>query len=177
MPKRRVLPFIILGIIESHRNLTGKEITQEFTTEIGDFWKASHSQIYPELKRMLADGWIQMNVDSNNAKEKFYTITSKGANVLSNWLDISVDSLPIHEDLFSLKLFFINKQNDPRIKKLFTRQIELLSESLLYLKSREKNLFSTQNQIDQNYGHYLILSRAISRTEGQLKWLKENAPK
>ncbi|WP_435371317.1 PadR family transcriptional regulator, partial [Lactobacillus intestinalis] len=133
MPKRRVLPFIILGIIESHPNLTGKEITQEFTTEIGDFWKASHSQIYPELKRMLADGWIQMNVDSNNAKEKFYTITSKGANVLSNWLDISVDSLPIHEDLFSLKLFFINKQNDPRIKKLFTRQIELLSESLLYL--------------------------------------------
>ena len=37
MPKRRVLPFIILGIIESHPNLTGKEITQEFTTEIGDF--------------------------------------------------------------------------------------------------------------------------------------------
>lgn len=177
MPKRRVLPFIILGIIESHPNLTGKEITQEFTTEIGDFWKASHSQIYPELKRMLADGWIQMNVDSNNAKEKFYTITSKGANVLSNWLDISVDSLPIHEDLFSLKLFFINKQNDPRIKKLFTRQIELLSESLLYLKSREKKLFSAQNQIDENYGHYLILSRAISRTEGQLKWLKENTPK
>ena len=71
MPKRRVLPFIILGIIESHPNLTGKEITQEFTTEIGDFWKASHSQIYPELKRMLADGWIQMNVDRIMLKRNF----------------------------------------------------------------------------------------------------------
>ncbi|MEE6685149.1 PadR family transcriptional regulator, partial [Limosilactobacillus fermentum] len=47
MPAKRILPYVILGIIEEHGQLSGKDITKEFTTDIGEFWKSSHSQIYP----------------------------------------------------------------------------------------------------------------------------------
>ena len=49
MPKKRVLPYIILGILKQNPGFTGKEITYQFKNEIGEFWKASHSQVYPEL--------------------------------------------------------------------------------------------------------------------------------
>ena len=107
MPKKRILPFIILGIINNRPHITGREITAEFETEIGDFWRASHSQIYPELKRMVNDGWIAASTSQENAKERYYQITSEGQEVLNHWLDQLVTDLPIHEDLFSLKLFFI----------------------------------------------------------------------
>ena len=50
MPKKRILPYIILGILDQNPGSTGKFITNQFKNEIGEFWKASHSQIYPELK-------------------------------------------------------------------------------------------------------------------------------
>lgn len=37
MPKRRILPFIILGIVSNHPHITGREVTAAFSTEIGDF--------------------------------------------------------------------------------------------------------------------------------------------
>ena len=59
MPKKRVLPYIILGILKQNPVISGKDITQQFKNEIGEFWKASHSQVYPELQKMLNDGWIE----------------------------------------------------------------------------------------------------------------------
>ena len=90
--------------------IIGREVTAEFSTEIGDFWKASHSQVYPELKRMFNDGWIYDSKSKNNAKERYYTITAQGHEILNKWLDQLVTDLPIHEDLFSLKLFFIKQK-------------------------------------------------------------------
>ena len=173
MPKKRILPFIILGIINNRPHITGREITAEFETEIGDFWRASHSQIYPELKRMVNDDWIAASTSQENAKERYYQITSEGQEVLNNWLDQLVTDLPIHEDLFSLKLFFIKDKNDKRIPHLINRQLLLLEKELKYLQQRLKQVFPNKTAIKTNYGHYLILTRAISRTKGQIAWLKE----
>ena len=73
MPKKRILPFINLGIINN---------------------RASHSQIYPELKRMVNDGWIAASTSQENAKERYYQITSEGQEVLNHWLDQLVTDLP-----------------------------------------------------------------------------------
>ncbi len=173
MPKKRVLPFIILGITNSEPRITGREITAEFSTEIGDFWRASHSQIYPELKRMVDDKWITVSTSQENAKEKYYEITSAGKTVLDEWLNQLVTELPVHEDLFSLKLFFIKDMNDQRIPELINRQLELLNKELKYLTQREREVFPNQLTIKNHYGHYLILTRAISRTKGQIEWLNE----
>lgn len=162
-----------MGIINNRPYITGREITAEFETEIGDFWRASHSQIYPELKRMVNDGWITASTSQENAKERYYQITSEGQEVLNNWLDQLVTDLPIHEDLFSLKLFFIKDKNDKRIPQMINRQLLLLEKELKYLQQRLKQVFPNKTAIKTNYGHYLILTRAISRTKGQIVWLKE----
>lgn len=66
VPAKRILPYVILGIIEEHGQLSGKDITKEFTTDIGEFWKSSHSQIYPELRRMTTDRWLAVVPNQDN---------------------------------------------------------------------------------------------------------------
>ncbi|QQP29063.1 PadR family transcriptional regulator [Lactobacillus ultunensis] len=171
MPKKRVLPYIIMGILKQNPDSTGKELTNQFNNEIGEFWRASHSQIYPELKKMLTDQWIEGKQKENNEKEIHYSLTSKGSTILERWIDQPLTELPVNHDLFSLKLFFINDQKDPRIKQLIKNERELIENQLSHLYSRRKLLFNNPHNIQENYGHYLILMRAISRNEGQLEWL------
>lgn len=170
MPKKRILPYIILGILNQNPNSTGKFITSQFTDEIGEFWKASHSQIYPELKKMLADDWIKNSSNEQNSKEIHYSLTPTGKIKLNEWISQPLTELPISHDMFSLKLFFIEDRDDPRIKTLITEEKALLEKQLAHLKTRKKLLFSDPTK---HYGHYLILNRAISRIEGQLNWLDD----
>lgn len=171
MPKKRVLPYIILGILKQNPGLSGKEITEQFTGEIGEFWKASHSQIYPELKKMLADDWIEKHPKENNEKEIDYFLTKTGTSILNNWIDQPLE-LPVNHDPFSLKMFFINDKNDSRVDELINEEKMLLTDQLAHLKMREELLFNDEKKIQKNYGHYLILARAISRIEGQITWLE-----
>nr|WP_225395489.1 hypothetical protein [Limosilactobacillus reuteri] len=57
--------------------------------------------------------------------------------------------------------------------QLINRQRSLLEKELKYLQQRLTLVFSNKDTIKKNYGHYLILTRAISRTKGQIAWLKE----
>ena len=58
MPQKRILPYVIMGIL-LNKDCTGKQIMDEFRFDIGEFWQSSHSQVYPELKRMEQDRWIE----------------------------------------------------------------------------------------------------------------------
>ena len=172
MPKKRILPYIILGILSQKTGSTGKEITNQFTNEIGEFWKAAHSQVYPELRKMEESSWIEKKTDSDNDKEKYYYLSDLGRKELAKWIRQPVNELPVNEDLFSLKLFFIDQENDPRISILVNAQLKLLTDQLEHLQDRQNLLFSNTQQISAHYGHYLILQRALARLKSQIAWLK-----
>ena len=170
MPKKRTLPYIILGILAQKDEQTGRQITLQFQNEIGEFWKAAHSQIYPELKKMVADDWIEKQTHAGNDKEIYYRLTPKGQAELSDWITQPIDELPVSQDIFSLKLFFIQEATDPRIKTMIAEERALLKKQLAHLKEREHLLFD--GHVNQgSYGHYLILKRAIARLKSQLVWL------
>lgn len=172
MPKKRVLPYIILGILKQNPGFTGKEITYQFTNEIGEFWKAAHSQVYPELKKMQQDNWIISKHAEDNEKEIHYYLTTTGEKELDNWIDQPLIELPVNQDIFSLKMFFINDPNDSRIKVMVDEELALLEKQFSHLKQREKDVFPNHEKQNRNFGHYLILKRAMARLEGQIKWLK-----
>ena len=174
MPRERILPYIILGLVKHHQPITGQEITNQFENEIGKFWKASHSQIYPELSRMMSDNWLKQSVITDNAKEKYYHLTEQGETVLTDWLLEPVEEPPTQKDFFSLKMFFIHQHSDPRILSLLIEERDLLSAQLKHFKEREILLFSSQEAINNEYGHYLILTRAIARVRNQLNWIKKS---
>ncbi|MQS76292.1 PadR family transcriptional regulator [Companilactobacillus halodurans] len=168
MPKKRILPYVLLGLINNKGKLSGYQISQEFKNEVGEFWHASHSQIYPELARMKDDGWVK---DEDDGKSTYYLITDNGQQVLRSWLE---EPLSKTGELFSLKLYFIKDKSDSLLKSLIRQELEIKLDKLTHLKKRLKTVFFSDKQIEQNYGHYLILTRAIERETNHVKWLRTN---
>ena len=177
MSKQRTLPYIILGVLSTCQSrLSGKQITDYVCREIGEFWQVAHSQVYPELKRMVQEGLLEVHAVPDNDKEKHYSMTEQGQSLLDEWLTVPNEEIPQQKDIFSLKMFFISKMDDERIVGHLEGQIVLLEKHLQHLLNRKETLFD-ETYIANNYGHYLVLERAIARNKGQLKWLKTTLKK
>lgn len=76
----RVLTYAILGFLD-REPMTGYDITTEFKDkEIREFWHAKHSQIYPELKKLTEEGFIEFTIQIQGSKleKKVYSITESG---------------------------------------------------------------------------------------------------
>ncbi|KRK80424.1 hypothetical protein FD03_GL001845 [Companilactobacillus nodensis DSM 19682 = JCM 14932 = NBRC 107160] len=164
-----MLPYILLGLINNQTKMSGYQISQEFNHEIGEFWHASHSQIYPELQRMISDGWIEPDAEVSDSKSIFYLITFDGKNILQEWLS---EPLSEKDDLFSLKLYFIKNQDSPLLRELVEQQLQINSSHYEHLRSRRELVFPDEASIQNSYGHSLILNRAIERERNHINWLK-----
>ncbi|WP_077612500.1 PadR family transcriptional regulator [Clostridium sp. Marseille-P2415] len=174
MAKKNTLKYIILGLLEK-QDLAGYDITKIFEDEIGQFWQAKHSQIYPELQKLEGAGLIFSHTEivGNKLEKRLYTLTGKGGAELEAWIASSTPELSAAKDEFILKLYFIRSQDDERIKEMFAEQLALHAEKLNHLKWRMDSVFASPEEKEQNYGHFLILEHAIRREEGYLQWLKE----
>lgn len=167
MPKKRILPYVLLGLINNKERLSGYQISQEFKNEVGDFWHASHSQIYPELSRMKEDRWVIAQADG---KSTYYQITNVGHSVLRAWME---EPLKADDDLFSLKLYFVLSETDSLMKKLISEELKINQDKYAHLQERLKKVFFDKKEIKNNFGHYLILTRAIEREKNHIEWLEE----
>src|SRR5271170_6395219 len=74
----------ILGLL-CGRELSGYDLAREFDLSLANVWSASHSQIYPELARLAADGLIEQ-VGSGPRGRKVYAATPAGRGEVLAWL-------------------------------------------------------------------------------------------
>jgi DNA-binding PadR family transcriptional regulator len=74
----------ILGLLAS-KPRSGYDLTREFDLTLVHVWSARHSQIYPELSRLSADGLIEQ-FDSGPRGRKRYAITDAGRAEVLRWL-------------------------------------------------------------------------------------------
>ncbi|AVH74517.1 PadR family transcriptional regulator [Weissella koreensis] len=170
MPRPRILPNIVLGMLSNQQLMTGKDMLQEFDYEIGEFWKSSHSQLYPELQKMVQEGTIKIlpNDDGEDAKIIKYTATKLGQATLDAWLREPINEKNQH--LTSLKLYFIKEGQNALIIEILEQDLIIHRQKLIHLNERLKSLFGSEEQKNQRYGHYLILTRAIERETNYIKW-------
>ena len=67
---------------------SGYDLARRFERSIGQFWSASHQQIYKVLARMEADGWVAARVVAQDGRpdKKVYEVTDAGRAELRDWL-------------------------------------------------------------------------------------------
>ncbi|WP_407888888.1 PadR family transcriptional regulator [Levilactobacillus sp. N40-8-2] len=174
MGQRNRLQYIILGLL-NQRPQTGYDLAKAFENEIGEFWQAQHSQIYPMLKRMEAAGEIshEDTVTGERLAKKQYMLTPTGREKLVAWVGQPSPELTPSKDEFILKLYFIKTVSDPRIQPMLREQCQLHQSQLHHLQQRQETIFPNQATIDQAYGHYLILDHAIERESHYVEWLAQ----
>lgn len=65
--------------------LSGYDLAGIFGISMGNVWPAQHSQIYPELAKLLADGLIAQVAEGARGR-KVYKTTPAGVEALREWL-------------------------------------------------------------------------------------------
>jgi PadR family transcriptional regulator, regulatory protein AphA len=74
----------VLGMLAVEPS-TGYELTQRFEVSLANAWHASHSQIYPELARLQAEGMVEV-VGEGARRSRTYAVTPAGRRELRDWL-------------------------------------------------------------------------------------------
>ncbi|WP_219468216.1 PadR family transcriptional regulator [Nonomuraea rhizosphaerae] len=79
------LKIALLGLLDAKGPASGYDLAKAFESSISNAWQAGHTQIYPELVKMAADGLVA--VESEGARNrKIYAITPEGARLVRSWL-------------------------------------------------------------------------------------------
>ena len=98
------LRYALLGAL-ADRPRTGYALLKHFEQSLAYAWPASHSQIYPELARLRADGLIeQTGAGARNSKT--YAVTEAGLADLRRWLLETEPDRRVRSDA-ALRTFFL----------------------------------------------------------------------
>jgi len=98
------LRFALLGALADQPR-TGYELLKHFQQSLAYAWPASHSQIYPELARLLEDGLIEQT-GSGARNSKTYAVTDAGIAEVRAWLRDTAPDRRVRSDA-ALRTFFL----------------------------------------------------------------------
>ena len=98
------LRYALLGALADQPR-TGYELLKHFQQSLAYAWPASHSQIYPELARLLEDGLIEQT-GSGARNSKTYAVTEAGIAEIRAWLRDTTPDRRVRSDA-ALRTFFL----------------------------------------------------------------------
>ena len=78
------LRYALIGLL-AWRPSSGYELTKRFAVSMAHVWPVSHSQIYPELARLVADGLIEQTEKGPRGR-RTYAATAAGVSALREWM-------------------------------------------------------------------------------------------
>lgn len=153
---------------------TGYELAKEFSESVGNFWTASHQQIYRELEKIQKGGWAKVKAEEQDGKpdRKIYSISEKGKKELLRWME---DPLPplARRDPLLVKLYIGHIAPKPLLQELVAHR-KLHVETLAHLQAIEKRYFSDPKEVsEKDKFKYFTLRRGLLYEEAWLKWCDE----
>jgi DNA-binding PadR family transcriptional regulator len=94
------LGYALLGLL-ARESLSGYDIATQLRNGVGPFWQARHSQIYPELARLEADGLVSHErVEQHDRPDKkVYSTTVAGLDALAGWVLSPLEPAQIRDEL------------------------------------------------------------------------------
>ncbi len=114
------LAHAILGMLdEKHRS--GYDLkTKCFDASIAHFWPADQAQIYRTLDKMRAEGWVEFDLEEQDARpdRKVYRLTRAGRAELRSWVRDTRAPLPNIREPFLVQLFFAHVLPDDEARAL-----------------------------------------------------------
>lgn len=128
------LRYALVGLLAS-RPSTGYELTKRFAASMAHVWPAGHSQIYPELARLVADGLIEQTGEGPRGS-KTYAATPDGVAALTDWMRTSEPDYGVRSDA-QLRDFFLWTLPDAEAIAHIERDVAVYRQRLADLEQLE----------------------------------------
>jgi PadR family transcriptional regulator, regulatory protein AphA len=131
--KPTAVTWVVLGLLALGRR-TGYDIKRVVDRSIRHFWAASYGQIYPELRRLQAAGWIEGESAPRGGRlRRFYGITPAGRLALKDWLAGRETRIEMRDESL-LRLFFADTLGRDEALALLRGRREGYRQMLEYLR-------------------------------------------
>ena len=162
--------YVILGILAIHDHQSGYEIRATIEQTVGFFWGESYGQLYPTLKRLVADELVVAGgADTGSRTRRSYSITAAGREVLKSWLAIPFRDDPPRDE-FLLKLFF-GRDAAPGITAAHIRQMQEKLRRLLATLQELEPLARAHNSKNPGFPFWMLtLSFGLAQMRSALEW-------
>ena len=160
----------------SEKEHTGYELAREFDAVSGHFWRASHQQIYRELKLLVNAEYATFNNVQQKGKpdKKTYQLTDKGRKNLKEWLHEPLTENPPNYPLL-IKFLAADVVDTDKLREeiqaLANQHNARLDE---YKKLKEKFFAAPPDKLTKKGRlRFLTLRRGILMQEARIKWENE----
>jgi DNA-binding PadR family transcriptional regulator len=122
------LRYALLALLTA-QPMTGYDLAKAFHVSVGHVWHAPNSQIYPELKRMVADGLIEDEPVpwGETSTKTQYSITDKGITAFCRWMDEPVN-YPHERDPAHLRAAYFEWADPDAARRRLREHIEHYEE-------------------------------------------------
>ncbi len=153
---------------------SGYELARRFERSIGYFWKATHQQIYRELGRMEAKGWIAVTSEGpdRRSRKKVYHVLEAGRQALREWVSEPSHPMEPREDLM-VKLRADAIIGPSGVEDELERRLALHRDLLADYRAIEARDFSRPKLAREDVIRYLILRCGIALEETYIAWSEE----
>jgi DNA-binding PadR family transcriptional regulator len=108
---------------------SGYDLKRAFDQTLGLAWNAYDSQIYTELRRLEADGFVAGSDAGGGRRRRVYSLTETGQEELDGWL-ASPTHTSFTRDEFLLRLFFFHRLAPPQQADLLRAEIARLTDDI-----------------------------------------------
>lgn len=156
---------------------TGFQLARRFDRSIGHFWQATHQQIYRELRRMAASGWVEVEEkgDDGSRKRKVYHVLPDGRDELVRWASEPGSSGESNEALM-VKIRAEAVLGPIGVHRELERMIGWHEERLARYREIEARDFSGPDLTRAQRLQHRVLLKGISAEEDWLEWARDTLP-
>ncbi len=173
------LKHALLGLL-TYQPMTGYELKQFFDSTVKHFWNAELSQIYPTLKALEEQGFVdkEVAVQENRPNRKIYRITHGGREEFQRWAREPMPSADLR-DAFMIKVFFGTELPAEDMLVLLRRQMEEHQRSLAFDETvmRERIRHgSSEKHFSTKHGLYwtLTLEMSMAYRRAYIQWCEDS---
>ncbi len=187
-PEAYPITYGTLGLLAFWGPLSGYDLKHLFDHMLAPMWGAAQSQIYKELRRMQALGWVQMRREEQESRpdRKIYSVTEKGLSALRQWQAQPPEVFQLRDELLLKMLYGSFASPADLAQHLRTSALEHEMRLLQYRQNalmmptrgafqgvnKRRNPYQAESEEDPYFG--LVSRFAILFEQTYLAWLYES---
>lgn len=168
------LPHAVLtSLLE--KSTSGYDLARRFDKSIGYFWHATHQQIYRELARMEAAGWIASSTppDAGKTRKREYRVLPAGRAELARWASEPSPPMDLRDD-FMVKLRADAALGEVDLRGELARRIALHRKKLAQYQAIEQRDFLHGGPLPRELQiQHMILKKGILYEQASIGWTQE----
>lgn len=164
-----MLELAVLGLLKE-KSMHGYELKKRLDEQLGHFWRISYGSLYPSLKRLAADGAIEISSpqgETSRRKTNVYHVTPKGETAFTDMLESGGVNVA-DRDQFMLRFAFSRYMQPETRKRLLEGRRGYLQERLLKMSASLKRMRDRMDEYSQELMQY-----GVTETEHDIRWLTD----